>query len=132
MRISDWSSDVCSSDLYWLRRYDWRVQEARLNRLAQFTAEVQGQRLHFIHARGDGSRLPLMLIHGWPGSFLEFEQLIGPLVASGHDVIVPSLPGYAFSGRPEAPIGPRRTAELFHQLLVDLFGPGQYLLQGGD
>src|SRR3546814_12828381 len=75
MRISDWSSDVCSSDLYWLRRYDWRVQEARLNRLAQFTAEVQGQRLHFIHARGDGSRLPLMLIHGWPGSFLEFEQL---------------------------------------------------------
>src|SRR3546814_6544207 len=123
MRISDWSSDVCSSDLlhsirarleafdwsalpdaggwesgvgiadlrrlvdYWLRRYDWRVQEARLNRLAQFTAEVQGQRLHFIHARGDGSRLPLMLIHGWPGSFLEFEQLIGPLVASGHDEI---------------------------------------------
>src|SRR3546814_17887726 len=82
--------------------------------------------LHFIHARGDGSLLPLMLIHGWPGSFLEFEQLIGPLVASGHDVIVPSLPGYAFSGRPEAPIGPRRTAELFHQLLVDLFGPGQY------
>src|SRR3546814_4304452 len=73
-----------------------------------------------------------MLIHGWPGSFLEFEQLIGPLVASGHDVIVPSLPGYAFSGRPEAPIGPRRTAELFHQLLVDLFGPGQYLLKGGD
>src|SRR3546814_15331815 len=67
-----------------------------------------------------------------PGSFLEFEQLIGPLVASGHDVIVPSLPGYAFSGRPEAPIGPRRTAELFHQLLVDLFGPGPYLLQGGD
>src|SRR3546814_17335641 len=73
-----------------------------------------------------------MLIHGWPGSFLEFEQLIGPLVASGHDVIVPSLPGYAFSGRPEAPIGPRRPAELFHQLLVDLFGPGKYLLQVGD
>src|SRR3546814_14287759 len=46
--------------------------------------------------------------------------------------VVPALPGYAFSGRPEAPIGPRRTAELFHQLLVDLFGPGQYLLQGGD
>lgn len=132
-----WESGVGIADLrrlvdYWLHRYDWRVQEARLNRLPQFTAEVQGQRLHFIHARGDGSRLPLMLIHGWPGSFLEFEQLIGPLVASGHDVIVPSLPGYAFSGRPEAPIGPRRTAELFHQLLVDLFGPGQYLLQGGD
>src|SRR3546814_362838 len=123
-----WESGVGIADLrrlvdYWLRRYDWRVQEARLNRLAQFTAEVQGQRLHFIHARGDGSRLPLMLIHGWPGSFLEFEQLIGPLVASGHDVIVPSLPGYAFSGRPAEPIGPRPTAALFPPLLVDLFGP---------
>src|SRR3546814_11993060 len=114
MRISDWSSDVCSSDLYWLRRYDWRVQEARLNRLAQFTAEVQGQRLHFIHAWGDGSRLPLMLIHGWPGSFLEFEQLIGPLVASGHAVIVPSLPGNAFLGRPSAAAGPRRRAGQVH------------------
>src|SRR3546814_11215638 len=73
-----------------------------------------------------------MLIHGWPGSFLEFEQLIGPLVASGHDVIVPSLPGYAFSGRPEAPIGPRPTAELFHQLLIDLFGHAPSPLQAGD
>ena len=117
---------------YWLHRYDWRAHEARLNRLPHFMADVQGQRLHFIHARGDGSRLPLMLIHGWPGSFIEFERLIEPLVASGHDVIVPSLPGYAFSGRPDAPIGPRRTAELFHQLLLDLYGPGRYLVQGGD
>jgi pimeloyl-ACP methyl ester carboxylesterase len=132
-----WEIGVGVADLrrlidYWLHRYDWRAHEARLNRLPHFMADVQGQRLHFIHARGDGSRLPLMLIHGWPGSFIEFERLIEPLVASGHDVIVPSLPGYAFSGRPDAPIGPRRTAELFHQLLLDLYGPGRYLVQGGD
>jgi len=132
-----WSAGVGMADLrrlvtFWLERYDWRAEEARLNRLPQFTAEVLGQRLHFIHARGDGSRPPLLLLHGWPGSFLEFEGLIAPLVADGHDVVVPSLPGYAFSGRPAAPIGPRRTAELFHRLMTELFGAGRYFVQGGD
>ena len=73
-----------------------------------------------------------MLLHGWPGSFTEFASLIAPLVADGHDVVVPSLPGYAFSGRPAAPIGPRQTAELFHRLMTELFGAGRYLVQGGD
>lgn len=133
----EWRSGVGLADLrrlvdHWLHRYDWRAAEERLNRLPQFTADVLGQRLHFVHARGDGSRPPLLLIHGWPGSFIEFEALVAPLVADGHDVVVPSLPGYAFSGRPDAPIGPRRTAELFHRLMTDLFGPGRYLVQGGD
>lgn len=132
-----WESGVGLADLrrlvdHWLHRYDWRAQEARLNRLPQFTADILGQRLHFVHARGDGSKPPIMLVHGWPGSFIEFEQLIAPLAADGHDVVVPSLPGYAFSGRPEAPIGPRQTAELFHRLMVELFGARRYLLQGGD
>ncbi len=132
-----WTSGVGLADLrrltdHWLDGYDWRAAEARLNSLSHFTAGVLGQRLHFLHARGDGSRPPLLLIHGWPGSFLEFEGLIAPLVADGHDVIVPSLPGYAFSGRPAAPIGPRRTAELFHRLMTDLYGPVRYLVQGGD
>ena len=132
-----WRSGVGLADLrrlvdHWLTRYDWRAQERRLNALPQFTAEVLGQRLQFVHARGDGSRPPLLLLHGWPGSFLEFEALIAPLVADGHDVVVPSLPGYAFSGRPAAPIGPRRTAELMHRLMVDLFGASRYLVQGGD
>ena len=132
-----WSAGVGVSDLRrlvdrWLHGFDWRAQEERLNRLPQFTAEVLGQRLHFVHARGDGSRPPILLIHGWPGSFVEFERLVEPLVADGHDVVVPSLPGYAFSGRPEAPIGPRRTAELFHRLMSELFGAGRYLVQGGD
>ncbi|KQN30645.1 epoxide hydrolase [Sphingomonas sp. Leaf34] len=132
-----WQSGVGLADLkrlvdYWLADYDWRAQERRLNMLPQFTADVQGQRLHFIHARGDGSRPPLLLLHGWPGSFLEFEALIAPLVADGHDVVVPSLPGYAFSGRPVSPIGPKQTAELMHGLMVELFGTRRYLVQGGD
>ncbi|SFP45435.1 alpha/beta fold hydrolase [Sphingomonas rubra] len=132
-----WRSGVGLDDLrrlvhYWQTRYDWRAQERRLNALPQFTTEVSGQRLHFVRARGDGSRPPLLLLHGWPGSFIEFEALVAPLVADGHDVVVPSLPGYAFSGRPASPIGPRRTAELMHGLMGELFGELPYLIQGGD
>lgn len=132
-----WQSGVGLADLkrlvdYWRTRFDWRAQERRLNALPQFTTEVLGQQLHFIHARGDGSRPPLLLLHGWPGSFIEFEALIAPLVADGHDVVVPSLPGYAFSGRPAAPIGPRRTGEIMHALMAELFGDARYLVQGGD
>jgi hypothetical protein len=119
-----WRSGVGLADLrrladHWLTRYDWRIHDRRLNKLPHFTAELSGQRLHFIHARGDGSHLPLLLLHGWPGSFLEFEHLIAPLVADGHDVIVPSLPGYAFSGRLSTPIGPRQTADLMHALMTE-------------
>jgi pimeloyl-ACP methyl ester carboxylesterase len=132
-----WRSGVGLADLRrlvarWQDGYDWRATEARLNALPHFLADVEGQAIHFIHARGDGSRPPLLLVHGWPGSFLEFEPLIAPLVAAGHDVVVPSLPGYAFSGRPAAPIGPRRTAELFHALMAELFGERRFVVQGGD
>jgi len=133
----NWQSGVGLADLkrlvdHWLTRYDWRVQERKLNLLPHFTTEVAGQRLHFIHAQGNGSRPPVLLLHGWPGSFIEFEALIAPLVADGHDVVVPSLPGYAFSGPPASPIGPRRTADLMHSLMVELFGKSRYLVQGGD
>ena len=132
-----WQSGVGLADLrrlvdHWLERYDWRSEERCLNALPHFTTDIDGQRLHFIHARGDGSRPPVLLLHGWPGSFVEFEGLIAPLVADGHDVVVPSLPGYAFSGRPTSPIGPRRTAELMHGLMTDLFEAERYLIQGGD
>lgn len=132
-----WRSGVGLSDLrrltdYWLERYDWREQERRLNQLPHFMADVAGEQVHVIHARGDGSRPPLLLIHGWPGSFLEFEALIAPLVADGHDVVVPSLPGFAFSGRPKEPIGPRRVAAIFHALMTELYGTTRYLVQGGD
>jgi pimeloyl-ACP methyl ester carboxylesterase len=132
-----WRSGVGLLDLkrltdYWLDRYDWRRHEAELNAFPQFLGNIDGEQIHFIHVRGNGSKRPVLLIHGWPGSFLEFRSLIAPLVASGHDVVIPSLPGYAFSGRPAAPIGPRRTGALFHTLMTQLFGDVRYLVQGGD
>lgn len=97
-----WHSGVGLADLrrlvdHWRTQFDWRVQEHRLNALPQFTTELLGRRLHFIDVRGDGTRSPLLLLNGWPGSFIEFEALIAPPVADGHDVVVPSPPGYAFS-----------------------------------
>lgn len=135
-----WEAGIGLADLrrltdHWLTRFDWRAQESALNRLPQFTIDLDGQTLHYVHARGKGAagtKLPILLLHGWPGSFIEFAQVIGPLVDDGHDVIVPSLPGYAFSGRPARPIGPRATAALMHRLMREGVGAERYLVQGGD
>jgi pimeloyl-ACP methyl ester carboxylesterase len=89
-------------------------------------------RIHFLHVRGDGSKPPLLLLHGWPGSYLEFQRLTGPLAADGHDVIVPSLPGFAFSKPITGIIGPKRAADLMHGLMAQLFGESRYIVQGGD
>lgn len=132
-----WRSGVGLGDLrrlvdYWLTTFDWRSQESKLNRRQHHLADIDGQTLHFVKQSGDGSRPPVLLLHGWPGSFLEFESLIDPLTGDGHDVVVPSLPGCAFSGRPDAPIGPRRTAALMDGLMRELFPGSRYLVQGGD
>lgn len=132
-----WKAGVGVKDLmrlvaYWRDSYDWSDVERRLNRLRHFTTNVEGERIHFVHVRGDGSKPPLLLLHGWPGSFLEFEHLLDPLAADGHDVIVPSLPGFAFSNPITGIIGPRRAAELMHGLMVQLFGQSRYIVQGGD
>jgi pimeloyl-ACP methyl ester carboxylesterase len=127
---------------YWLDNYDWRAEEAKLNQLPQFQAEIAGLKLHFIHVKGSGTKnLPLLLSHGWPGSFFEFAEIIEPLAhperfggdaEDGFDVVVPSLPGYGFSGRPPHPIGPRSTARLFNALMTQVLGYDRYLAQGGD
>jgi pimeloyl-ACP methyl ester carboxylesterase len=132
-----WRSGVGKADLrrltdYWLERFDWRAVERRLNDLPQFVTDIASETLHFIHVRGDGSKPPLLLLHGWPGSFIEFEALIRPLAADGHDVVVPSLPGFAFSNPITDLIGPRRAGELMHGLMTQLFGDTRYLVQGGD
>jgi len=132
-----WKSGVGINDLkrlvsYWQNRYDWRKVERRLNQLPNFIAEIEGEGIHFLHLRGDGSKPPILLLHGWPGSYLEFEQMLEPLAADGHDVIVPSLPGFAFSKPITGVIGPRRAAELMHGLMVRLFGKSRFIAQGGD
>jgi pimeloyl-ACP methyl ester carboxylesterase len=128
---------------YWAEGFDWRAQEAKLNALPQFVTEVDGARLHFVHVRGAGPNpMPLLLTHGWPGSFFEFHKVIGPLAdpaAQGldpgvsFDVVVPSLPGYGFSGPTEVRgIGPARIAQLLHGLMTRELGYQRFGAQGGD
>ncbi|MDC1287329.1 epoxide hydrolase [Gammaproteobacteria bacterium] len=135
----DYLKEFCT---YWLDQYDWRKHEADLNRLAHYRAEVDGIDLHFIHEPGSGpAPMPLVISHGWPGSVVEFNDIIEPLahperfggsVADAFEVIAPSLPGFGFSGRPPRPYGPRKMAEVFNQLMTDVLGFDAYLAQGGD
>ncbi len=127
---------------YWRTRYDWRAHEAKLNEHPQFTTVIDGQTVHFLHVRSpEPGATPLMLIHGWPGSFVEFLDLIGPLTdprAHGGDpadafhLVIPSIPGHAFS-RPLSATGwnRRRIATAFAELMGRL-GYERYGVQGGD
>jgi len=127
---------------YWRLGFDWRAAEAGINRLSQFRTEIAGCGVHFIHQRGTGpAPLPIIISHGWPGSFVEMLDLV-PLLAdpAGHggdaadafDVVVPSLPGYGFSDRPVAPgMSPVAMAEMFAALMARL-GYAEYTVQGGD
>jgi pimeloyl-ACP methyl ester carboxylesterase len=128
---------------YWRQNYDWRVHEARLNRLRQFTAFVDGIELHFIHEPGVGPKpVPLLLSHGWPGSIVELERLIPMLTdperfggdpADAFTVVAPSLPGYAFSFQPNQPrFNVARIAEVFSSLMTDVLGYRRFAAQGGD
>jgi epoxide hydrolase len=127
---------------YWSESYDWRDREARMNGFEQFTTTIDGARVHFLHVRSsEPNAVPLVLTHGWPGSFVEFLDVIGPLTdpaAHGGDasdafhVVVPSLPGYAFSG-PTRERGwhPGRVAHAWAELMARL-GYDRYFAQGGD
>src|SRR5215210_6802667 len=131
--------DLCT---YWTSSYDWRAAERELNRLPQFRAQAAGLGLHFVYLRGSGPNpLPLILSHGWPGSFAEFLHVAEPLAhperfggdpQDAFDVVISSLPGYAFSDRPARPVGPRTTAKHFDALMTAVLGYGRYLAQGGD
>jgi pimeloyl-ACP methyl ester carboxylesterase len=127
---------------YWRTRYDWRAEERRLNQLPQFTTVIDGLRLHFVHQRAArADAVPIVLVHGWPGSFFEFTKVIGPLTrpeAFGGEardafhVVAVSLPGFGFSGQPTQPgYGPRRIAQTIAALMARL-GYTRYGAQGGD
>jgi pimeloyl-ACP methyl ester carboxylesterase len=127
---------------YWATDYDWRVCEARLNGLPQFTTEINGVNIHFIHVKSpQADALPLIMTHGWPGSVIELLETIGPLTdptahggsaEDAFDLVLPSLPGYGFSGEPtELGWGPGRTAPAWAELMRRL-GYTRYVAQGGD
>lgn len=128
---------------YWREGFDWQKQEALLNTFTQFKTTVDGQELHFIHQRSrHPEAVPLLLVHGWPGSIFEFYKIIPALTdptAHGGEpedafhVIAPSLPGYGFSAPPSSPgATPRSFARLFGELMETHLGYARYALQGGD
>src|SRR5580692_6584361 len=124
---------------YWENHYDWRAQEAKINHFDQFTTEIDGQQIYFIYQRSPRpDAIPLLLIHGWPGSIVEFLALIEPLThpkdshSPAFDVIVPSLPGFGFSGPTTTRgWGPQRMAKAL-VVLMDRLGYSRYGIQGGD
>lgn len=127
---------------YWSKEYDWRKVEARLNSLPQFTTQIDGLDIHFIHVRSKNKKaLPLIVTHGWPGSIIEQLKIIDPLVnpkahggraSDSFDVVIPSLPGYGFSGKPTATgWDPVRIARAWITLMKRL-GYSRFVAQGGD
>ena len=145
--VTDYSQGVqlaAMQDLvtYWGTGYDWRPCEAKLNALPQFTTEIDGLRIHFIHvkSRHEGA-LPLIITHGWPGSLIEMLEVVGPLTdptahggraEDAFDLVVPSLPGYGFSAAPQsAGWDPGRIAQAWAELMRRL-GYTRYVAQGGD
>ncbi len=145
--VGDWNQGVPLDRIkalcdYWARDYDWRRCEARLNALGQYRTRIDGLRIHFLHVRSrNPDAVPLILTHGWPGSVVEFLDVIGPLtdpVAHGADaadafhVVVPSLPGFGFSDKPTTTgWGVERIATAWITLMKRL-GYGRFFAQGGD
>jgi pimeloyl-ACP methyl ester carboxylesterase len=127
---------------YWITDYDWRKAEAKLNALPQFTTEIDGVDIHFIHVKSpQENALPLIMTHGWPGSVIELLETVGPLTdptayggsaGDAFDLVLPSIPGYGFSAEPtERGWGPGRTARAWAELMSRL-GYTRYVAQGGD
>jgi len=127
---------------YWVSEFDWRKHEKEINKFPNFIAEVDNIDIHFIHEKGSGPKpMPLLISHGWPGTIVEFLHIIEKLAhperfggkeEDAFDVIVPSLPGFGFSGRSSRPIGPRKMADIFNNLMTRELGYKNYLAQGGD
>ncbi|MDG1027017.1 MAG: epoxide hydrolase [Gammaproteobacteria bacterium] len=147
LRQTSWEYGTDSSYLaellsYWRNDFDWREQESQLNQFDQFKTEIDGLDMHFIHQRSENpNAIPLMVVHGWPGSVAEFTKIIGPLtdpVAHGgnstdsYHVIAPSLPGFGFSEKPNQPgYSPEKFAHMLAALMERL-GYEQYAIAGGD
>ncbi len=146
---SDWDYGTDTKALrplidYWSDGYDWRAREAIINTVPQFTAEIDGVTLHFVHVHAEPRTdevpaIPLLLLHGWPGSFLQMLPLLPLLTtlddkhAPVFDVVIPSLPGYGFSTVPDSPgMSAPKMAPLMHKLMHDVLGYHRYGLRSSD
>ena len=127
---------------YWVTKFNWRKQERKINKFSNYLTKVDGINIHFIKEKGSGSNpMPLLILHGWPGSVVEFLNIIEKLAhperyggkkEDSFDVIAPSLPGFGFSESPRKPIGPRKIAKLMNKFMTKNLGYRKYLSQGGD
>src|SRR5882757_1655832 len=127
---------------YWSTDYDWRKCEAKLNALPNFTTEIDGVDIHFIHVRSKNpNALPIIITHGWPGSIIEQLKIIEPLTnptahggsaLDSFDVVIPSLPGHGFSGKPTAPGWTPASIARAWATLMQRLGYTRYVAQGGD
>ena len=127
---------------YWVKEFKWKKHEDEINKFSNFITKINDIDIHFIKEKGSGSNpMPLLIMHGWPGSIFEFLHIIEKLAhpekfggkeEDAFDVIVPSLPGFGFSGKPNTPIGPRKIAEIFNTLMTKNLGYKKYFAQGGD
>lgn len=134
---SGWSRGVPSDYLralaeYWHTQYDWRVHEARLNEYPQYTTTIDGQTIHFLHVRSSNpNATALMLLHGWPGSVVEFTDVIGPLSDTFH-LVIPSLPGHGYSRPLSGPGWTHARMAKALTVLMNRLGYERYGVQGGD
>lgn len=127
---------------YWITKYSWEKEEKRINSFNNYKTKINNLNIHFIFKKGIyKNSIPLLISHGWPGSIIEFLKVIDPLTNPikygkkrpiSFDVIIPSLPGFAFSDKPKIPYGPRKIASLFNILMTKKLGYKKYLAQGGD
>ena len=127
---------------YWHTKFNWKKQEKKINSFSNYTSSVNGLKVHFIREKGSGKNpTPLLLMHGWPGSIVEFIEIIkklahpekyGGKIQDAFDVIAPSLPGFGFSGLPGKPMGPRKIAKIMNDLMVKKLKYKKYVAQGGD
>ena len=127
---------------YWVKEFDWKKHEKKINSFKNYKTNIDGLNIHFIKEEGSGKNpKTLLLLHGWPGSIVEFLEIIKPLahpeefggnINDAFTVIAPSLPGFGFSDFPKRPIGPRKIAEILNKMMIENLNYKNYLAQGGD
>ena len=145
--INNWSyginkkvlKEICN---YWVNEYNWSNEQKKINKFHQYKAQVEDLNIHFIYEKGiSREAIPLLISHGWPGSFIEFKNIIGPLTNPKKygiesdfcfDLVVPSIPGFAFSSPPSLPYGPRKISNYYNKLMTKILKYDQYFAQGGD